>query len=87
MIWLPGDEEFDSVDNVRNNVGGDDDDEGNEDGSRGREESDDDSDASSSIEEMRNGGVNGRGNRELTTVIDLLPVGDGRHIKMVPLST
>ena len=63
-IWLPGDEEFDSVDNVPNNVGEDDDNEGNEDGSRGREENDDDSDASSSIEEMRNGGVNGRGDRE-----------------------
>ena len=42
VIWLPGDEEFDSVDNVGNNVGEDDDDEvgeddaneGNEDGSR-----------------------------------------------------
>ena len=32
VIWLPGDEEFDSVDNVRNNVGEDDDDEGNEGG-------------------------------------------------------
>ena len=59
VIWLPVDEEFDSVDNVRNKVGEDDDDEGNEDGSRGREESDGDSDVSSSIEEMRNGGVNG----------------------------
>ena len=64
MIWLPGDEEFDSVDNVQNNVGEDDDNEGNEDGSHGREKSDDDSDASSSIEEMRKGGVNGRGDRK-----------------------
>ena len=38
VIWLPGDEEFDSVDNVGNNVGEDDDDEGNNDGSHGREE-------------------------------------------------
>ena len=59
VIWLPGDEKLDSVDNVGNNVGEEDDDEGNEDGSCGREKSDDDSDASSSIEDMRKGEVNG----------------------------
>ena len=67
VIWLPEDEEFDSVDNIGNNggedddneVGEDDDDEGNEDGSCGREESDDDSDASSSIEDTRKGNDNG----------------------------
>ena len=64
VVWLSRDEEFHSGDNVRNNVGEGDDDEGNENKSRGREKSGYDSDASSSIEEMKNGGVNGRGDRE-----------------------
>ena len=58
VIHLPGDKEFDSVDNVGNNEKGDDDDEGNDNGSRGGE-SDDDSDVSRIIKEMTKGGVNG----------------------------